>query len=484
LVALVPFRLVGQLYQSERLELPVTRNEESFHVLPAEQEGLVLFRTISLLSGDLQVIHVDTSFQQKWSGTLPVEKKFQLGNQTGSATKSYFLFHHREFADISFHLYEVDLTAGNYAKYIIRNFIPFLPTHFEVTPVGALVGGYYAGRIPVVVYFEFATLKSKILPGLFNEPGELIQINCNPDATFNILISAKNFERQKTLWIKNYTAEGDLVQNAILKPKENSSLLFGRTIGMAGNEQLIAGVYGQRNSEYSRGIFLAQMSPEGDQEMFYYPFADLENFFQYMKAKREIRIKERIERKKIKGRKIRFQYRFLVHEFIPYKNEYVLLGEAFYPRYRSYDRAYTFSTSGYGPQAIFDGYQYTHAVIIGFDNEGKLLWDNSFEINDIRTFTLEQFVKMDAQDDKIALLYLYNNRIRTKIIQDNTVLEGKVFNPLKTQPEDNLSKEGSGYNKLDYWYGDHFLAYGVQQLSNRRSDRNRRIFFVNKLSYR
>jgi hypothetical protein len=480
-------QLCAQLLHHERLELSLGKNENPYDVLPAHQSGLVLHRLLdeSSPAPQLHLILVDTSFNQKWSGTVPVEKRYQLGKKTGNDSKSFFLFHHKEFASINFLVYEIDLAEGKFAKYVIRNYIPFLPTHFEVTNRGALIGGYFMGRIPVILFFEFDVLRSKVLPGLFNEPGELIQIKCHEDASFDILISAKNFEKQKTLWVKSYTAGGDLVQNAILKPQENSSLLFGRTITAAKQHQIIAGVYGQRNSEYSRGLFLAHMWPDETPELFYYPFADLENFFQFMKAKRERRIKERIARKKIKGRKIRFQYRFLVHELIQYKDEYILLGEAFYPKYRTVEGTYAMGIGARGQQTVFDGYQYTHAIIIGFDEIGKLLWDNSFEINDVRSFELQQFVKMDVQDEKIALLYLHNNRIRSKIIQDNTVLEGKAFSELKPSLDETLSRDETGFNKLDYWYDNKFLAYGVQQTGQRRIGRPAtQVFFIYKLSYR
>jgi hypothetical protein len=180
--------------------------------------------------------------------------------------------------------------------------------------------------------------------------------------------------------------------------------------------QVVAGVFGTRNSEYARGLFIATVDPAGLQRMRYYYFADLQNFFKYMKAKREQRIKARIERKRIKGKRARFNYRFMVHELVPYNNQYVLLGEAFYPKYTSVDsRSYNgFFSPGFSQGAyirngrIFDGYYYTHAVVIGFDNDGNIRWDNSFEINDVKTFTLEQFVKLEVQEDKIALLYPFD----------------------------------------------------------------------------
>lgn len=483
LVFFIPLALQAQLQQNHRLEIPLLRNENSFEVLPTNQEGLLLYRTIIKPLPAFQLIFVDTLFTQKWTGILEVDPKLQLIQKIGSGNKAYFLFHRKDFSDINFTLYEVDLPTRNFKRYVIRNFIPFLPTHLVTTSNGALIGGYFLGRIPVILFFDFASTKSKVLPGLFNEAGELIQIKSNPDDSFNVIINAKNPSRQKTLWIKSYNANGDLIQNAVLEPEENYSLLFGRIITQQQGNQLIAGVYANRNSDFSRGLFLARVDSEYDQQLFYYPFTDLDNFFKYMKAKREKRVTERIARRKIKNKKIRLQYRFLVHEFVPHKNEYILLGEAFYPRYKQMQQ-YGYGNMP-GVQAVFDGYQYTHAIIIGFNSAGDLLWDNSFEINDVRTFTLEQFVKMDVQEDRIALLYLYNDKIRSKIIQNNTVLEGKVFNQLNMEFEEATSSEDGNVSKLEYWYGDCFFAYGTQSIPHSKFRRQpRESFVISKVRYR
>lgn len=447
--------------------------------MPCFVEGLLLYRSYDGPAANLELIHLDTTFTQKWAGSIALDPRYQLARQEVFGNQAYFLYTNKTYADIHFLLFEIDLTSGNFSRFIIKNYIPFLVTELDITPTGTLIGGYFGGRIPVVLFFDFETQRSRILPGLFNEQGELIQLKSEPSGEFSVLINAKNPARQRVLWIKRYTASGDLIQNEIVRPAENSSLLFGRALTLE-EDQLIAGVYGQRNSEYSRGIFIARLNDEETSNPIYFPFADLENFFKFMKAKREQRIKERIQRKKIKGRKIRFQYRFLVHEFVEYDNEYILLGEAFYPKYRSVDRG-VYGIGSTQSTMIFDGYQYTHAVIIGFNKQGKLLWDNSFEINDVKTFNLEQFVKMDLQDDKIVLLYLFDNKVRSKIIQHNTVLEGKISRNLAHEDDPN-APENQKIGRLEYWYDGHFLASGIRTVgktSPRRS--SRQIFFVNKL---
>ena len=474
-----------QVLQTNRYELPLEKND-FYDVMPSQEDGIFLYRRLFAEDDDkIEIIKLDTAFQVNWKGYLSVDKRMSLMAKRAVNGQFFLLFRRLDLKRNNMQLFAVSQANGNYVTFEVKNYIPFAPTEFQITEKAALIGGYF-NQVPVVMYYSFATMRSKILPGLLNESGELTQIKTYPDGTFDVLISAINFKKQQTVWIKNYDEEGDLQSNFALEPEESKHLIFARAMKTNDNVQLIAGVYGGRNSDYSRGLFLASVGESGLQQLRYYNYGDLENFFKYMRAKREQRVKERIERRKIKGKRIRFSYRFLVHEIVPYKNQYVLLGEAFYPRYKSIEPSYGFFSSGpqyYGVRngRIFDGYSYTHAVVMGFDQNGKLLWDNSFEINDVRTFTLEQFVKLEVQEDRIALLYLFENELRSKIIHNDEVLEGKTFEPIRTKTDEIIKKEETELSKLDYWYQDFFYAYGIQEITNPGTGK-KRVFFINKIS--
>ena len=478
-----------QVLQTDRFEIPSPREEKSFEIIPAHEDGIFLYRRLAGTSSDhVEIIRLDTAFKEVWKGYLPVDRKYVLMAKRVEHAKLYFLLRYYDYSKNNFELFSIDDANGNFTKHSIRNFIPFNPSEFQVTEKAAIMGGYY-NQVPVVMYYSFQTEKAKILPGLMNENGELTQVKVYPDGTFDVLICARNYKGQETVWIKSYDVDGDLQSNYSLQPEDYKHLIFARSIKTSDNMQLVAGVFGGRNSLYSRGLFLASVDPSGVQQLRYYNYGDLENFFKYMKAKREQRVKDRIERRKIKGKRTKFSYRFLVHEIVPYKNQYVLLGEAFYPKYVTGDRSYygffipnatnyTYTRDG----RIFDGYHYTHAVVMGFDLNGRLLWDNSFEINDVKTYTLEQFVKLEVQEDKITLLYLFDNELRTKIIKDDEVLEGKTIESIKAKKQDEIVKrEQQGFNRLEYWYGNYFYAYGVQEITNPASGK-RRVFFINKIS--
>jgi hypothetical protein len=480
----------SQVLQTERYEYQLLGEEDDFEIIPAGFSGLYLQRYLLGPKRDqIQVVKLDTAFKETWSGFLPVEKNYMIMGKKSFEGKLYLLLRYKDYSRNDLLLYAINDKDETYSLYKIKGFIPISPSEFQITAKSVIVGGYY-NRVPVVLHFSFSTMKSKVLPGLFNESGELTQIHVYEDGTFDVLISSLNFKRQRTIWMKSYDQDGNLISNAALDPEENKHLIFGRSVKTSQNMQIVAGVYGNRSSEYSRGMFIASIDPSGMQQLRYYNFADLKNFFKYMKASREQRIKNRIERKKIKGKKIRFNYRFLVHELIPYNDQFILLGEAFYPKYVTADRSYSgffypdlYSRSFARNGRIFDGYYYTHAVVMGFDADGNLLWDNSFEITDVKTFTLEQFVKLEVQPDKIALFYLFENQIRTKIIQGDQVLEGKSSDPIKALSIKDVVKDTYD-DKLEYWYNDYLYAYGVQEIVRHdvKGFGRRKVFYINKVT--
>ena len=453
--------------------------EEKYTAARLGENGLLIYRRlIGKKEDQFELIKLDTALKQDWKQFVPVDKKLDVLQVKSLGDMFFMLLKDPGFVGKDFLILSINQKTGAYRGYSVRNIIPFYPTEFIPTSEAALIGGYFNNR-PLVLYFSFAQQSSRILPGFFNSPGELNQIKVHPDGTTDIIVSARNFEKRRALWIRTYSPQGELLRTSILQPDVDKHLLFGRSVKLPDGRQLVAGVYG-KFTEYSRGVFVASINLNGDYVIQYYNFAELKNFFSYMKARQQRRVKDRIERKTIKGKKIKFNYRLLVHDLIDHDDQLLLVGEAFYPHY-AYPRFYN-------PQArserIFDGYQYTHAIVIGFGKDGELKWDNSFEINDVRTFQLQQFVRIQVEKDRILLMYLFDNLIRTKIIYNDQVLEGKAADPLPTGiAGEELDKEYEHTDKLDGWYGKYFFAYGTQTLKSRRGS-NRKIFFINKITYR
>lgn len=471
---------LAQMTQTGRYEIRMTeRNESRYSSVKLGEQGMMVYRRVTGKKEDaFELIKLDTALQENWKGTVPVSKKLDIIQARAAGSTLYFLLKDPAYIGKDLLIIAINLVNSSYRTYTVKNIIPFYPAEFVLTGQAALIGGYFNSR-PLVVHYSFEQQSSRILPGFFNAPGELDQIKLNPDGTTDIIVSARNFEKRRALWIRTYDGRGELLRTTILQPDEDKHLLFGRSIKLRDGKQLVAGVYG-RFTEYSRGVFVASIDVTGEYTIQYYNFAELKNFFSYMRARQQQRVKQRIERKTIKGKKIKFNYRLMVHDLVEYNDELLMIGEAFYPHY-VYPRFYN-------PQArterIFDGYKYTHAVVIGFRKDRQLAWDNSFEINDVKTYQLQQFVRVQAEEKRILLMYLFDNVIRSKIILNDEVLEGKTGSKiLSGGGDEELDRDEENTEKLDAWYGKYFYASGTQSLKGRRGT-YRQVFFINKITYR
>ena len=484
-----------QVEQSNRFEVEIHAFDKQYDVINGGVDGILLVRQTDERNrkGDhrFELLSLDTALKTNWEKEMYINRFWEYRGYDYSDGNYFLLFkyHRRNSRDLK--ILKLNLINGDTVHYTIRNLIPIELTEFEMTQNAALLGGYFNYN-PLVIYFNLSTLKSKVLPGIYQNRTELIQIKVDDDKnSFVVIVSEKTFDKRNTLAIKTYDSSGELIGNEKLEPEEDKGLIYGRAAEFDFDISLLAGTYSTKRGTFSRGLFVATVNTNGEQNINYYNFADLENFFNYMKAKRRKRIANRIERKRINGKKIKFNYRLLVHDIIESEGQYIMIGEAFYPKYNT-SSSFASSNSVYQGQSnygsYFAGYRYTHAVVIGFDKKGNVLWDNSFEIEDVLSYNLDQFVHADIKDDHIVLLYMYDNEIRTKIIKRKEVLEGKSFDAIKLTFEDDVLRDTySEISGLEPWYDDTFYAYGTQQIKNLKDTGvklNRHVFYINKVKYR
>ena len=105
--------------------------------------------------------------------------------------------------------------------------------------------------------------------------------------------------------------------------------------------------------------------------------------------------------------------------------------------------------------------------MVAFDKAGNIIWDNSFEINDVLTPYLKEYVKVkvDKESKKTILIYLYNNLIKSKVIDHEKIVEGKTINPVKlTYEADKAKSTDKRMDGLEDWYGETLCAYGKQRI--------------------
>lgn len=484
---------LAQVEQSQRIEIAVSDEDNDFGVVSAKDRGIVLYREVkntdTRMEHKYQVMLIDTTLHKSWENYYFIHLRYIIRGYEYYGKYFYLLFQRNtESLKADLFVLRIDLETKASETMLIEREYSMDLTDFEVLGNTLFFGGY-SNNLPTIVSYVFGKPQPKVLPGLFNERTQIQHIEVDDKKQIcNVLVNYRTPRNRLSLSLKSFDEAGNLIKNVNLKPSEDHSLLYARTIKLSDNADLVVGTYAYKKSELSRGIFLARISDQGEQVINYYNYADLKNFFSYMKAKRQHRIEERIKRRKIKGKKNRFNYRLLVHDVIEKDGKFIMVGEAYYPKYSqsSYFGGYNYSNYGNNFSA-FEGYKYTHAVVFGFDRRGRLIWDNSFQISDIVSYQLNQYVHVSTSRDAIALIYMFDNEIRSKIIRGNQVMEGKTYNSLKLSFEnDEVSETRDKYGGIEEWYNGNLFAYGIHKIKNIKDQGvklNREVFFINKINY-
>ena len=225
----------AQIEQENRYEYPIIGDNIPFEVIPAGEAGLFTFRTFAFnLAQNIELTKLDTSLAVNWSGFLPLEQGREVISKSIYKEKLYLLSRFRSPSEFFFELYIIDIESGNYSKIIINTYLAFNPTEFKVTDYGAIIGGYF-NSVPLVIFYDFGTRTTKVLPGLFNSSGDLTHIKISDNGHFDVLVSAKNYMRQNTIWVKNYDQHGNLLVGYALAPEDKKSLLFARSLKTINN---------------------------------------------------------------------------------------------------------------------------------------------------------------------------------------------------------------------------------------------------------
>ena len=300
----------SQVAQPNRFEVEMKTYDDNFDLINGGKDGLLLLRQTGARSkkGDrmFEVMHLDTALNVQWQQFLYINKFWEYKGYDYFDGNFYVLFKFTKGGSRDLKILQLNLQSGDTAQYTISNLVHIELTEFEVTRNAALLGGYY-NFTPLVIHFSFDSKKSRVLPGIFQPKAQLVHLKVHETQdTFLVIVSEKTFDRRKTLTVKKYNSDGDLIGNTRLRPEVDKGLLHGRAAAFDRNVSLISGTYSNRRSSHSRGIFIAAIQENDDQNLKYYSYADFENFFNYMKAKRRKRVKERIERKKVRGKKAKF----------------------------------------------------------------------------------------------------------------------------------------------------------------------------------
>ncbi len=500
----------GQANINQRLELEVNNSTDIPIAVPIGPKGVILLEHLKKQSGGNQgdaylFTKYSTTFEKDWQQGYRVMRRMRLKLYGYEDNYLYMVFHNE--INQQMQVLQVNPATGD----VVSNDF-FTLKKLRLQDFAVLSGHvFFIGQVnnsPVVFQMDTRKGRSKVLPSAFDgKSNNIIDIYASSkDATVNIVIGSKR-NRRNAVIVRSYDVQGTVVEDFIVTPKENYSLLTGRVQQLNPQQRLVAGTFAFKNSSNHQGFYISGYAGDALQFENYFKFTELENFFSFMDDKQQAKTKERVEKRASKGKDLRLQYRLLIHDLVRNGNQYIMIGEAYYPTYTSsnfrngdpYSWRYlprglrnTFWNAPYlrnnmnQPRMVFDGHLFTHAVIAAFDTEGNLLWDNCFKIDRIKTFELKEHVKLNIEPNgEVTLIYPLDDKIKKMVIEGNEVVEKEGEEVLASNYSHDRVKRTEGGDAA-YWYEGYFIAYGFQRVKNAVDQdvkKKRNIFYMNKLAF-
>ena len=165
---------------------------------------------------------------------------------------------------------------------------------------------------------------------------------------------------------------------------------------------------------------------------------------------------------------------FAVEAFMPYYHTETRMSYGYYGYYGGYPYTYT----------VFDGYDFFSEILLAFDKDGRLQWQQSVKFDNELTYDLYPHASEGVCFDELVVASPYRNKLRYTAFN----AEGQ---PLMNQQEEKLDPiygadyvDDEYFAQLTQWYDKRFLVYGSQIIQNSTQPKPRRwVYYLQKVQY-
>jgi len=482
--------LMSQVNQDLRREFAVGNEYDNFTVAAFGEGGIVVFGS-DRISGNAyrwKFLKLDSeSFYGLDSLTfdIPRQLSFQYHEQTDKELVVMF-------ANIKRGAYRISVL--DFATMDISHFNGNLPRKSQVYNMAVSGGHVY---IPIRTRRQLHLMVvdknsgSRRLHDVKSKHGKRIMIDgleAHPESSSVMFYFASRIGKRRTITHVQVWENGELDNSFELADLYDRNLMSVSGSILGDDNYLFTGAYSTGSIASASGFFIAEVERGKRRYIEFYDFLNLENFTDYLPKKKQARLDRKKSRREARGGTFSLNYLLVSHPVVKVNDKYYFLAEFYYPTYRTETTTVT-TASGTTTQTrtVFDGYQYTHASMICFNTNGEKLWDNTFEMwLPHKPFHVRRFIAFDIdQNGRVNLFYTSRKDMVSKAFD----ADGVVIHTRQTSGYDTGSDDDKVRNTISNmipWYDGHFLAYGVQRVTDKSkrfgSGRNRRVYFITKVT--
>lgn len=505
--------------QTARLELLLKQSESEVHVQPlAADSSVVMLISQDSPKGntlDYYIQHYNADLRRRREVPVPVPAEFRFVRLCAEARAVYALFSSSEKPG---RLYAVAYDAGS-GQLRCQTFETKLSR--DVMELRAIDGNLFTtvvladGTHLTALLLNVLTGQFHYLPSIYEALPTQFGFEADARTGQAAYVLSQTNGRKARLQLKQLGANGQLLGAEVVQAESERSLLTAQLSPLAdSNARLLAGTYSLRELSYAQGLFATDLrapaaaagagpTAAARPPLRFYDFLRFKHFFDFLKPRREQRLRQRAARRQQQAlAPLRWRYRLLLHTMQPLPGGgYVLTAEVYFPHYR-YNSGYSMTPGfgglsgpysaypgyygyGSGQNRAFDGYSTTHALVCGFASDGTLLWDNAYVVKDVRRYELTETIRQaPLPDGRLVLAYLNDDELHYKIINQAAPSPNDLSVPLQTSTTGTGEKPfDTGDTDLQPWFGTTFVASGYQHV---RSDKGpeRDVFFLNKVAFK
>jgi hypothetical protein len=509
IIVFISLMWIGAAFAQEdnkplRLELDTRPNTEPFQIIPMGEHGfMVIFKTNEFEDRNNRnwvFAFYDTKMQLQFEFIRSIFRNHEYVAYAYSEPYVSLLFYNPK-ASVEFNMQVLSINPQNETYQLIISNLDkrFEPERFKLFGDHCFIG--MNSKDACRTYRINIFTGDAQVPEHNHEGGTYIE-NINIDkgsGEIVVLTSFRNERRRNALFLHRFDENGiETSFETLMKGENRKMATSAEYVALNNGGYMVLGSFtsnpkrrptlaSDAEGNRSTGVFRIIMHDlsKGPQFQFY-DFTDLTNFENYIRGPLAEERKRFFSRLFQRRSSSSFEHNLVMHDIQKYDDLYLLSGEAFSPDFRTVT---TIAYDYYGrpvprTYSVFDGYRYSHALVVAFDGKGRLLWDNGMEMINVRTFDLNPKLILFKDAGGLAMAFNHNGKIAWKLIRGNENIINISYANIETSfSKDRVNNEQS--SRLFLWYDKYFLASGYQTIINNYlpAQPRRNVFYINKIAF-
>lgn len=469
--------LEAQFIQEKNLQLLLFGTKGQYGVVPADSNGIVMYNEIpnteSVSTRRWQIVYLNSNLEPQQRSYFESDYNFRLTHVRYYKGFVYLLFQDLNIPMRSVFFARADISDDQFEFFEIKEFLPKAIVGFEILGNSLFLIGLDNDR-PTILKFKYGDLRPQVLQGLYNNNNDLLHVSILPGGDLLQIVTRlkKRQGKRSVILVKQFNENGEIFRDILIESSKGYHLIDGIANTDNDGRLCVVGTFSYNKTTTSDGIFTVVFDKNGAHPLYYYDYTNLHNYFTFLPEKEQQRLRKKYKMDEGGDKKSKYKENQAMRELVKTGDSWTYIGEIIKVKERN--------SRIYGNIWPMEYRQFSHAIILGIGNDGRLKWDNSFGMEEFISNSQLQQVRMSSFKDQTYLYYQNGPYINYKIIDENRNIREGIYE-IDIPDVDFTRVEIQNYGNVLPWYDNSFIIFGSYSISPKLGD-GKRFFYLTKLS--